>query len=91
LNDPGFFNPTSEGGWIDQPANYHDAAANISFADGHAETHGWRASLTRYPSTQIRFSPGNTTIVMPGDEDIAWLSARAGLRNPSYWIGAPIR
>ena len=30
------------GHYIDVPANFHNGGAGFSFADGHAETHGWR-------------------------------------------------
>ena len=33
--------------WADYPADRHDGAANLSFADGHAETWRWRDPRTR--------------------------------------------
>jgi prepilin-type processing-associated H-X9-DG protein len=27
--------------WSNVPASFHNGAANVSFADGHAETHRW--------------------------------------------------
>lgn len=47
--------------WVDVPASYHDRAAGLSFADGHAEIHRWLAvpEVTGKASTQ----------------DVAWLQA----------------
>src|SRR5207247_23051 len=44
INDAGFFNPHVNA-WIDQPANYHNAAGGLAFADGHSEIHKWKGSL----------------------------------------------
>src|SRR3954468_2231556 len=38
-NDP---NWSQARDWSDLPASYHNGAAGFSFADGHAEIHGWR-------------------------------------------------
>jgi prepilin-type processing-associated H-X9-DG protein len=32
--------------WWDMPANRHDQAANLSFADGHAEHYKWAVPKT---------------------------------------------
>jgi prepilin-type processing-associated H-X9-DG protein len=37
-------NTASSAQIIDEPANYHNGACGISFSDGHAEIHKWRAS-----------------------------------------------
>jgi prepilin-type N-terminal cleavage/methylation domain-containing protein/prepilin-type processing-associated H-X9-DG protein len=47
MNDPGFFSPyfTGNKAWVDIPANYHNGAAGIAFADGHSEIHPWKGGL----------------------------------------------
>lgn len=42
---------TADGGavWIDLPASYHNGAASLSFADGHAEIHRWLRARTKRP------------------------------------------
>ncbi|MGA2556326.1 MAG: type II secretion system protein [Verrucomicrobiota bacterium] len=32
---------TGNGAWFNLPASYHNGACNLSFADGHSETHKW--------------------------------------------------
>jgi prepilin-type processing-associated H-X9-DG protein len=34
---------------IDYPADYHNGAANVSFADGHVERHRWLEPTTLVP------------------------------------------
>ncbi len=72
INDPAFF-PSNANNWIDQPASYHDGAASLAFADGHAEGHRWVASLAKPEARRIRgmFWP---PAVRAGDADISWLS-----------------
>ena len=36
--------------WIRLPASYHNGAAGVSFADGHAETHRWQYAATKPPA-----------------------------------------
>jgi prepilin-type N-terminal cleavage/methylation domain-containing protein/prepilin-type processing-associated H-X9-DG protein len=50
INDGYFLNRSDEREWIDLPASYHDGAAAFSFADGHAEVHGWVEASTRQPA-----------------------------------------
>jgi prepilin-type N-terminal cleavage/methylation domain-containing protein/prepilin-type processing-associated H-X9-DG protein len=47
MNDPGFFSPNFTGSksWVDIPANYHNGAAGVAFADGHSEVHPWKGGL----------------------------------------------
>ena len=55
INDAGFFNP-NQTSWIDQPANYHNAAAGFSFADGHAEIHKWKGSNSSLRAQKVKLS-----------------------------------
>jgi prepilin-type N-terminal cleavage/methylation domain-containing protein/prepilin-type processing-associated H-X9-DG protein len=59
---------------IDFPASYHNGAAGISFADGHAEIKKWLDPRTRPP---VR---NNNSLVLnqssPNNQDMIWLSER---------------
>ena len=52
----------SDAHWIDLPASYHNGAAGLSFADGHAEIKRWL--------TQPSF-------LSPNNRDVAWMQERA--------------
>ena len=77
MNDAGFFNPHSNS-WIDQPANYHNGAGGIAFADGHAEVHKWKASLAQARAIKVKLNNGIDAPAKAGDADIRWLSYRGG-------------
>lgn len=61
----------------DLPASYHNLAANISFADGHVETHRWKVSSTYPPPVVgeplIGGKGGGTIFVAPYSQDVAWM------------------
>ena len=50
INDGYFINSGYNWEWIDLPASYHNGACNLSFADGHAETHRWDLESTKAPA-----------------------------------------
>jgi prepilin-type processing-associated H-X9-DG protein len=63
----------------DMPASYHNLAANISFADGHAETHRWKVPST-YPPPPANgaLSGGHgsgTTWYAPYSQDVAYMQS----------------
>ncbi len=64
---------------IDFPASYHNGAAGISFADGHAEIKKWLDPRTRPP---VRYD-GNLTlnVASPNNRDMIWLAERTSSRN----------
>jgi len=70
----------SPGVIIDYPANYHNGAAGISFADGHAETHRWRDAFAAPPATALSGATGGPGSVPasapPNCKDLAWLQPR---------------
>ena len=41
INDGFFMNRLGQYEWGNLPASFHNGAANLSFADGHTETHRW--------------------------------------------------
>jgi prepilin-type N-terminal cleavage/methylation domain-containing protein/prepilin-type processing-associated H-X9-DG protein len=64
---------------IDYPASYHNGAAGISFADGHAEIKKWMDPRTKPP---VRYN-NNLQLNVPSanNQDMIWLSARTSSRN----------
>jgi prepilin-type N-terminal cleavage/methylation domain-containing protein/prepilin-type processing-associated H-X9-DG protein len=59
---------------IDFPASYHNGAAGISFADGHAEIKKWTDPRTVAPvrnSNQLQLNQAS-----PNNRDMLWLSDR---------------
>lgn len=77
INDPAFFNPIANN-WVDQPASYHNGAAGVSFADGHAELHHWTGSLVTPDARKIRFDSMLGARGRLGDPDIHWMSYHGG-------------
>jgi len=83
INDAGLFSP-HQTSWIDMPATYHNGACGVSFADGHAEIHRWKASLSgagpqqvgAIPNAEGSVGPLPPYTVYPRDIDISWLSYR---------------
>jgi prepilin-type processing-associated H-X9-DG protein len=61
--------------WRDLPACYHNGAAGLSFADGHAEIKRWLDSRTMPPlrPDQSFSSP----LFSPNNPDVAWLQDRS--------------
>jgi|ERR1035441_1151523 prepilin-type N-terminal cleavage/methylation domain-containing protein/prepilin-type processing-associated H-X9-DG protein len=59
---------------IDYPANYHNGACGISFADGHADIHKWRGSKIKNAS--IQYNNYLALNVLAGDSwvDISWFA-----------------
>lgn len=47
INDGYFIDRPETDRWMDLPASWHGGAANLSFADGHCETHRWRFASTK--------------------------------------------
>jgi hypothetical protein len=60
INDTVFYSPYGSGPsgltWVDLPANYHDGAAGLSFADGHGELHMWQGPV-RTVKVSYLYSP----------------------------------
>jgi prepilin-type N-terminal cleavage/methylation domain-containing protein/prepilin-type processing-associated H-X9-DG protein len=84
MNDAGLFSP-HQNAWIDMPATYHGNACGVSFADGHAEIHKWKASLSDAKAMHVGAIPDGEgsvaplpplTVRRPVDVDISWFSYR---------------
>jgi prepilin-type N-terminal cleavage/methylation domain-containing protein/prepilin-type processing-associated H-X9-DG protein len=66
---------------VDVPASYHNGAAGISFADGHAEIRVWKDARTKPP---VHYNNNLTlNVASPNNPDVIWLAERSSSRNPS--------
>ena len=78
INDGFFMNRLEEYKWGNLPASYHNGAANLSFADGHAETHRWVVADTVRPAQQ---GGVGSTIAASPVTDFQWLKERTSVRR----------
>ena len=60
----------------DWPGSYHNGAGNLSFGDGHAESHKWIDARTKPRIIKGKALPFPQTF-SPANPDIAWLQERA--------------
>jgi prepilin-type N-terminal cleavage/methylation domain-containing protein/prepilin-type processing-associated H-X9-DG protein len=64
---------------IDFPASYHNGAAGITFADGHADIRKWVDPRTKPP---VRYNNNlQLNVASPNNADMIWLSDRTSSRN----------
>ena len=63
---------------IDYPASYHNGAAGLSFADGHAEIKKWLDPRTVQP---VKFYDMPLNVASPNNRDVIWLSERTSVWN----------
>ncbi|HEV2394751.1 MAG TPA: type II secretion system protein [Verrucomicrobiae bacterium] len=59
--------------WVDFPASYHNRAAALSFADGHAVVHKWTDPRT-YPPL-VSGAPIVKSQFCPNNPDVSWLQS----------------
>ena len=71
----GYPNTPTDQRLTDFPASYHEGAANISFADGHVESHRWLDPRTTPPLVPNKLIILNVS--SPGNADVSWLQAHA--------------
>jgi prepilin-type processing-associated H-X9-DG protein len=64
---------------IDFPASYHNGAAGISFADGHAEIRKWVDPRTKPPPKYNGLLTLN--VASPNNQDMIWLADRTSSRR----------
>jgi prepilin-type N-terminal cleavage/methylation domain-containing protein/prepilin-type processing-associated H-X9-DG protein len=64
---------------IDFPASFHNGAAGISFADGHAEIRKWVDTRTTPPPKYNNALQLN--VASPNNQDMIWLSDRTSSRR----------
>ena len=63
---------------IDYPASYHNRAAGLSFADGHAEIRKWVDPRTVQP---VKFYEMPLNVASANNRDMIWLSDRTSVKN----------
>jgi prepilin-type N-terminal cleavage/methylation domain-containing protein/prepilin-type processing-associated H-X9-DG protein len=73
INDGFFVNRLEDYAWGNLPGSYHNGAVNLSFADGHLETHRWQVGDTVRPP--LPGAVGGTIPATP-TTDFEWLKAR---------------
>ena len=78
INDGFFVNDLDTYSWGNLPGSYHNGGLNLSFADGHSETHHWSADTVR-PARQG--GVGGTFAANPRT-DFEWLKQRTSVRKP---------
>ena len=64
---------------VDFPSSFHNGAAGISFADGHAEIRKWVDARTKAP---VRYNNAlQLNVSSPRNLDMVWLSDRTTIAN----------
>ena len=79
LNDGFFVNRLDDYAWGNLPGSYHNGGVNLSFADGHQESHRWLVPGTIHPVRKERL-PSN--IPATPATDFEWLKARTSFKKP---------
>jgi prepilin-type processing-associated H-X9-DG protein/prepilin-type N-terminal cleavage/methylation domain-containing protein len=80
VNDGFFVNRLDDYEWGNLPGSYHNGAANLSFADGHVESHRWLVAQTVQPARKNVVK--GTLIKAAPATDFDWLKARTSVRKP---------
>ena len=78
INDGYFIDQPETHRWMDLPASWHRGAANLSFADGHSETHRWRFASTK-PSPRPDAAALPFSIPAAEQGDFEWLMDRMSI------------
>lgn len=78
INDGFFVNRLEDYQWGNMPASYHNGAVNLSFADGHFESHRWTIAGTVRPPVQG--AVGGTIPATP-TADFEWLKQRTSVKK----------
>ena len=78
INDGYFLNHPDISQWSDLPASYHNGSVNLTFIDGHIESHKWRFARTKPPSKP---DAANLPLPFPATErgDFDWLMERTSI------------
>ena len=77
INDGFFMNRWEDYIWGNLPGSNHKGAANLSFADGHIETHRWVVGETK-PTVQ---QGAGGTFPVTDPTDFNWLKERTSVRK----------
>ena len=76
INDGYFLNKPGSGEWFDLPASYHNGGVNLSFVDGHSETHTWLYASTKRPARPGGAHPLPFAVPAGEQGDFSWLMQR---------------
>jgi len=80
INDGYFLNQFDSHQWNDLPASYHAGGANLTYVDGHAESHRWQLGNTKPPAR-----PDSAELPMavpPGNRrDLYWILSRTSVET----------
>ena len=79
INDGFFVNRLEDYVWGNFPGSYHNGAANLSFVDGHLETHRWLLGDTMPPARK-NVVRGNLVPANP-KTDFDWLKERTSVKK----------
>ncbi|MEI8041868.1 MAG: prepilin-type N-terminal cleavage/methylation domain-containing protein [Verrucomicrobiota bacterium] len=79
INDGFFVNRLENGSWGNLPGSYHNGGVNLTFADGHQESHRWLVPGTIRPVLKERLA--NNIPATPAT-DFEWLKARTSVKTP---------
>jgi prepilin-type N-terminal cleavage/methylation domain-containing protein/prepilin-type processing-associated H-X9-DG protein len=83
INDGYFLNKFYYPEWMDLPASYHNGGVNLSFADGHVESHRWTCNSTLKPA-RPREAHLPIELEDPNDRaDFYWLMKRTSVYDPA--------
>jgi prepilin-type N-terminal cleavage/methylation domain-containing protein/prepilin-type processing-associated H-X9-DG protein len=79
LNDGFFVNRLDNYAWGNLPGSYHNGGVNLTFADGHQESHHWLVADTIRPVLKQRLP---TSIPATPATDFEWLKERTSFKKP---------
>jgi len=78
INDGFFVNRLDNYVWGNVPGSYHNGAVNLSFVDGHMESHRWVLEDTRRPAKQ---GAARGTFPATPPTDFEWLKQRTSVKK----------
>ena len=77
INDGYFVNTWDQNKWGNLPASFHNASANLSWADGHIERHRWIPDTVR---PAVKGGAGGGYVPSPVS-DYAWLRDHSSIKG----------
>jgi len=80
INDGFFVNILEDYLWGNLPGSYHNGGVNLSFADGHVESHRWVVADTVQPARKNVARGSRIPATPPTDFD--WLKLRTSFKAP---------
>lgn len=76
-----YLGQTLKGLYYHLPSAQHNRSGNLSFVDGHVETHRWRDGTTSQLARE-RWIPDHLSLQYPSNPDLEWLKERASVPRP---------